>query len=60
MIRPTHGTVYIDGFDIRKSLARIRKITGLCPQHNILFDILTVEEHLKFFCQLKVELLKNV
>ncbi|PAV67129.1 hypothetical protein WR25_05147 [Diploscapter pachys] len=53
IIRPTHGTVYIDGFDIRKSLARIRKITGLCPQHNILFDILTVEEHLKFFCQLK-------
>ena len=26
---------------------------GVCPQHNILFDKLTVEEHLELFCALK-------
>ena len=26
---------------------------GICPQHNVLFDALTVEEHLWFFAKLK-------
>ena len=26
---------------------------GLCPQHDVLFDQLTVEEHLSFFAKLK-------
>lgn len=31
----------------------IRKNLGMCPQHNILFDKLTVEEHLWLYSQLK-------
>ena len=31
----------------------IRDSMGWCPQHNILFDKLTVEEHLRFYAQLK-------
>lgn len=31
----------------------IRKNLGMCPQHNVLFDKLTVEEHLWFYSQLK-------
>ena len=31
----------------------MRGSLGLCPQHDILFDELTVEEHLDFFCKLK-------
>ena len=27
--------------------------SGICPQHNVLFDNLTVEEHLWFFTSLK-------
>jgi len=27
----------------------VRDILGLCPQYNILFDQLTVREHLKLF-----------
>ena len=27
--------------------------SGLCPQHDVLFDCLTVEEHLWFFAKLK-------
>ena len=26
---------------------------GICPQHNILFDLLTVEEHLLLFARIK-------
>lgn len=32
---------------------QIRKNLGMCPQHNVLFDKLTVEEHLWFYSQLK-------
>jgi ABC-type multidrug transport system ATPase subunit len=32
---------------------KIRSRTGVCPQHNILFDKLTVVEHLKLFAGLK-------
>uniref|UniRef100_A0AAQ4PDV6 P-type phospholipid transporter n=1 Tax=Gasterosteus aculeatus aculeatus TaxID=481459 RepID=A0AAQ4PDV6_GASAC len=50
---PTSGTVYIKGLDIRHDLDIIRRTLGVCPQHNILFDILTVEEHVWFYGCLK-------
>jgi ATP-binding cassette, subfamily A (ABC1), member 3 len=53
MFKPSFGTAYIDGKDIRDRMDEARASLGLCPQHNILFDELTVEEHFKFFCQLK-------
>ena len=31
----------------------MRGSLGLCPQFDVLFDELTVEEHLDFFCKLK-------
>ncbi len=31
----------------------IRQEIGLCPQHDILFDELTVREHLEFYGQIK-------
>lgn len=31
----------------------VRNSLGLCPQHNIIFDDLTVAEHLYFFSKLK-------
>lgn len=53
LITPTAGTAYIDGKDIRYNIAGARDSLGLCPQHNVLFDELTVEEHFRFFCRLK-------
>ncbi|XP_060570838.1 phospholipid-transporting ATPase ABCA3-like isoform X2 [Ruditapes philippinarum] len=52
-LEPTSGTALIDGKDIRTDINSVRKYLGLCPQHNILFDLLTVEEHLIFFAKLK-------
>ncbi|KAK4876909.1 hypothetical protein RN001_009415 [Aquatica leii] len=53
LIRPTNGTAIIDGYDIRTDKKRARKSIGLCPQYNVLFDELTVAEHLYFFTRLK-------
>ncbi len=50
---PTSGTAYIDGYDIRTDMNSIRQNLGLCPQHNMLFDKMTVLEHLKFFAMLE-------
>ena len=50
---PTSGTAYINGFDITTDIDLVRRSLGICPQHNILFDRLTVTEHLKFFALLK-------
>ncbi|XP_062036152.1 phospholipid-transporting ATPase ABCA3 isoform X2 [Lepus europaeus] len=50
---PTSGQAYISGHDISQDMPQIRKSLGLCPQHDILFDNLTVAEHLSFYAQLK-------
>uniref|UniRef100_A0A670ZUW7 P-type phospholipid transporter n=1 Tax=Pseudonaja textilis TaxID=8673 RepID=A0A670ZUW7_PSETE len=50
---PTSGTAFILGKDIRSELNTIRKNLGVCPQHNVLFDELTVEEHIWFYARLK-------
>lgn len=50
---PTSGTAVVNGYDISEDIQNVRKSLGLCPQHNILFDTLTVEEHLQFFAQVQ-------
>ncbi|XP_067246317.1 phospholipid-transporting ATPase ABCA1b [Chanodichthys erythropterus] len=50
---PTSGTAYIMGKDIRSELSSIRQSLGVCPQHNVLFSMLTVEEHIWFYARLK-------
>ncbi|KAL7395411.1 hypothetical protein ABVT39_016247 [Epinephelus coioides] len=50
---PTSGTAYILGRDIRTELSTIRQSLGVCPQHNVLFSMLTVEEHIWFYGRLK-------
>jgi ABC-type multidrug transport system ATPase subunit len=49
LIPPSSGTAYIDGYDILSDIKIVRKRLGFAPQHNILFDRLTVQEHLEFF-----------
>lgn len=36
-----------------QDLEEIRKITGVCPQSNVHFDILTVKENLRLFAKIK-------
>lgn len=32
----------------------IRQMIGVCPQQDVLFDLLSVKEHLQFFAAVKV------
>ncbi|CAM9800357.1 unnamed protein product [Lampetra fluviatilis] len=50
---PTSGTALIYGKDIRTEMESIRSSLGTCPQHNVLFNQLTVEEHIWFYARLK-------
>uniref|UniRef100_A0A8C5B4G6 ATP-binding cassette, sub-family A (ABC1), member 2 n=1 Tax=Gadus morhua TaxID=8049 RepID=A0A8C5B4G6_GADMO len=50
---PTSGSATIYGHDIRTEMELIRQNLGMCPQHNVLFDKLSVEEHLWFYSRLK-------
>ena len=51
---PTTGSAYINGYNVLNDMGLIRRSLGICPQHNVLFDRLTVSEHLIFFSMLKV------
>lgn len=51
LIPPSTGTAYIDGYDILTDIKVIRKRLGFAQQYNILFDRLTVQEHLEFFAE---------
>ncbi|XP_062377373.1 retinal-specific phospholipid-transporting ATPase ABCA4a [Sardina pilchardus] len=53
MFPPTSGTALIYGNDIRTDMDAIRQSLGMCPQHNILFNNMTVAEHILFYSLLK-------
>jgi ATP-binding cassette subfamily A (ABC1) protein 3 len=53
MIAPTEGDAFVFGSSIRENMAGVRKILGVCPQHNILYQTLTVREHLSLYCAIK-------
>jgi len=53
LFAPSSGTATVNGFDITTDMDNVRKSLGLCPQHNMLFDELTVEEHMIFFGRVK-------
>jgi ATP-binding cassette, subfamily A (ABC1), member 3 len=45
------ATVY--GKDVDTDLDEIRKFMGVCPQHDILYEDMTVREHLEMFAVFK-------
>lgn len=53
LYQPTSGTAFIKGKDIRTDINAVRSSLGMCPQHNVLFNELTVKEHIIFFSKLK-------
>ncbi|OMJ95245.1 hypothetical protein SteCoe_1460 [Stentor coeruleus] len=53
MLSPTAGEMSVNNLNFKTDMAEIRKNLGVCPQHDILFKSLTVEEHLYLFCRFK-------
>ena len=56
---PSSGTAYILGKDIRDEMQIIRSSIGFCPQHSILFDELTVRQHLDLVASVFFKLYLN-
>lgn len=47
MLKPTEGLANVYGYDVfEHDIDEVRSIMGVCPQHDILFDLLTPIEHL--------------
>uniref|UniRef100_A0A7N5KBH1 ATP-binding cassette sub-family A member 17-like n=1 Tax=Ailuropoda melanoleuca TaxID=9646 RepID=A0A7N5KBH1_AILME len=53
LLPPSGGWAYVNGYEISRDMAQIRRGLGWCPQHDILFENFTVKEHLSFYAQLK-------
>lgn len=51
MVAPTDGYATVCGKDIRTQLGQIRGEIGICLQHDCLFPLLTVKEHIQFFAR---------
>lgn len=52
-VKPTAGKIKIAGFDVSKQLEKARKFIGYCPQPNLIFDSMTVEEHINYYAWIK-------
>ncbi|XP_016053791.1 PREDICTED: ATP-binding cassette sub-family A member 13 [Miniopterus natalensis] len=53
LLAPTSGTILVDGRNLQTDLSAVRKELGVCPQRDVLFDRLTVREHLLLFAAIK-------
>ncbi|KAJ0400729.1 hypothetical protein ATCC90586_003403 [Pythium insidiosum] len=53
LIAPTSGDATLFGRSIRSDFNELRQIMGICPQHDVLFNDMTVEEHLRLFGTMK-------
>ncbi|CAL5002372.1 unnamed protein product [Urochloa decumbens] len=53
LMKPTYGTAYIHGMDLRTDMNEIYANIGVCPQHDLLWETLTGREHLMFYGRMK-------
>ncbi|OQR91076.1 ATP-binding Cassette (ABC) Superfamily, partial [Achlya hypogyna] len=53
MIPASSGDATFNGLSLRSDLAELRQSLGMCPQHDVLYGELTVEEHLQFYGRIK-------
>lgn len=38
---------------MQRQFDQARKLIGYCPQHDAIFDLVTVEEHLQYYARIK-------
>ena len=53
LLSPTSGKAEVFDINIFQNMSEFRKILGVCPQHDVLFEMLTAEEHLRLFASFK-------
>lgn len=55
-IPATSGSARVNGYSIDTDISSVRGSLGMCPQHNTLFDNLTVKEQLEFYYKVRRDL----
>merc|ERR1712025_1158412 len=53
LFSPSRGNASVSGYDLRKELKSIYDVMGICPQFDICWPDLNVEDHLYFYARLK-------
>ena len=53
LYRPTSGDALIGGLSVKSHMNQLRSKIGVCAQDNILWDLLTVREHLQVFSAIR-------
>jgi len=53
MLPVSEGDAVMYGKSVKRDMASIRKFLGVCPQHDVIWQMLTVKEHLEFYAALK-------
>ncbi|XP_064477189.1 phospholipid-transporting ATPase ABCA1-like [Ornithodoros turicata] len=53
LVLPSSGAVIVENYNVVTNTSEARELISYCPPHNVLFNELTVEEHLLFFAMLK-------
>ncbi|PWA31216.1 hypothetical protein CCH79_00002910, partial [Gambusia affinis] len=50
---PTSGSIQVYGRDMQTNIEKVRQELGVCMQYDVLFDHMTVKEHLLLYGQIK-------
>ena len=53
MFAADNGAIAVNGFDVSTQTKDARASMSLCPQHNVLYEELTVREHLRLYAAIK-------
>lgn len=53
IFEPTKGDAWVGGYSIRDHIDRVQELIGYCPQFDLLWSDLSVEDHLYFYSRLK-------
>ena len=53
LLSKTNGSARIFDNDLFGQMSDVRRYMGVCPQHDVLFEYLTPEEHLDIFYDFK-------
>ena len=50
---PTDGEAFVSGYNCETEIDKVQLSIGVCPQHDVLWENMTVEEHLYFYARVK-------
>ncbi|KAI8915746.1 hypothetical protein EDD86DRAFT_186239 [Gorgonomyces haynaldii] len=53
LMQSDSGDALVFGYSVKEQMHCIRKLMGICPQYDVLFDDMSAREHIQLFCGIK-------